>query len=97
MVWSTGRRIRPLGGKNYWAATAEVEFPFPGISPDFGLRGAVFADAGNLWDVDVPAGGGPVVGSEHHPLVGRWLGLVGVAGRRPSGGHGLRADEGEDR
>jgi outer membrane protein insertion porin family len=51
----------PLGGKNFWATTAEVQFPMPGLSPDFGLRGAVFADAGNLWDVDVPAGGGPVV------------------------------------
>jgi outer membrane protein insertion porin family len=51
----------PLGGTNYWATTAEVEFPFPGISPDFGLRGAVFADAGNLWNVDIPPGGGPVV------------------------------------
>ncbi len=51
----------PLGGKNYWNATAEVDFPFPGISPDFGFRGAVFADAGTLMDVDVPKGGGPVI------------------------------------
>jgi outer membrane protein insertion porin family len=51
----------PLGGTTYWATTAEVQFPFPGISPDFGLRGAIFADAGNLWGIDVPPGGGPVV------------------------------------
>jgi outer membrane protein insertion porin family len=51
----------PLGGKNYWVASAEVQFPFPGISPDFGFRGAVFADAGSLFDVDVPKGGGPVI------------------------------------
>jgi outer membrane protein insertion porin family len=51
----------PLGGKNWWGTTAEVQFPFPGISPDFGLRGALFADAGNLWGMDVPAGGGPIV------------------------------------
>ena len=50
----------PLGGKTFWAATAEAQFPFPGISPDFGLRGAVFADAGSLFDVDIPPGGGPV-------------------------------------
>lgn len=50
----------PLGGKNYWNTTAEVQFPFPGISPDFGFRGAVFADAGTLIDVDVPKGGGPI-------------------------------------
>jgi len=51
----------PLGGTSYWAASAEVDFPFPGISPDFGLKGAVFADAGNLWGIDIPPGGGPVV------------------------------------
>jgi len=51
----------PLGGKNWWGTTAEVQFPFPGISPDFGLRGALFADAGNLWGMDIPPGGGPVV------------------------------------
>ncbi len=82
-AWSTRRRIPPLGGKNFWATTAEVEFPFPGISPDFGLRGAVFADAGNLSDVDIPPGGGPVDRSEHHPVVGRWVGVVVVADRRP--------------
>ena len=49
-----------VGGKNYWVANAEIQFPFPGVSPDFGFRGAVFADAGNLWDVDVPKGAGPV-------------------------------------
>ena len=49
-----------LGGKNYVAATAEVQFPLPLIPPDFGLKGAVFADAGMLWGVDMPAGcGGP--------------------------------------
>jgi outer membrane protein insertion porin family len=50
----------PVGGKNFWAATAEVQFPFPGISPDLGLRAAVFADAGSLFGIDVPTGGGPV-------------------------------------
>jgi outer membrane protein insertion porin family len=42
----------PLGGKNYVAATAEVQFPVPLLPPDFGLRGAVFADAGTLFGVD---------------------------------------------
>jgi len=43
----------PVGGKNFYAATAEVQFPIPGLPPDFGLRGAVFADAGSLFDTDV--------------------------------------------
>lgn len=45
-----------LGGKNFVAGTAEVNFPLPFMPPDFGLRGAVFADAGMLWGADVPAG-----------------------------------------
>ena len=39
-----------LGGKSYWAATAEVRFPIPFIPDDIGISGAVFADAGSLWD-----------------------------------------------
>jgi outer membrane protein insertion porin family len=26
------------------------------LPPDFGLRGAVFADAGSLWEIDPPSG-----------------------------------------
>ncbi len=44
-----------LGGKNYIAGTAEVQFPFPAVPPDFGLRAAIFADAGLLWGTDVPS------------------------------------------
>jgi len=51
----------PIGGTNYWVTSAEVQFPFPGISPEFGLRGALFADAGSLWGNDVPAGAGPII------------------------------------
>jgi outer membrane protein insertion porin family len=46
-----------VGGKNYVNATAEVQFPLPLVPPDFGLRGAVFADAGMLFGNDVPTGG----------------------------------------
>jgi outer membrane protein insertion porin family len=44
-----------IGGKTYAAGTAEVSFPLPLMPPDFGLRGAVFADAGVLFGSDVPA------------------------------------------
>lgn len=40
-----------LGGKVYAAATAEVVFPFPFLPEELGLRGALFADAGVLFDV----------------------------------------------
>ncbi len=39
-----------LGGQKYWSATAEIRFPLPFIPEDLGLSGAVFADAGSLWD-----------------------------------------------
>ena len=39
-----------LGGKTYANATAEVQFPMPGVPRSFGLRGALFADGGTLFD-----------------------------------------------
>ena len=41
-----------LGGTLYFAATVETTFPFPAIPEEFGLSGAVFADAGSVWDAD---------------------------------------------
>ena len=40
-----------LGGKTFWATTAELRFPLPGIPDELGMSGAVFADAGSLFDV----------------------------------------------
>ncbi|MGQ0672467.1 MAG: outer membrane protein assembly factor BamA [Hyphomicrobium sp.] len=41
-----------IGGTSYWAATAEVRFPIPFLPEDLGISGAVFADAGSLWDTN---------------------------------------------
>lgn len=41
-----------LGGMYYWNATAEMNFPAPFLPESYGIRGAVFADAGQLWGVD---------------------------------------------
>ncbi len=38
-----------LGGKSFWAANAEVRFPFPFIPDELGMSGAVFADAGSVF------------------------------------------------
>ena len=46
-----------IGGKNYVAGSVEATFPLPMLPADFGLRGAVFADAGMLFGVDNPGGG----------------------------------------
>ncbi|MCA3564268.1 MAG: outer membrane protein assembly factor BamA [Methylocystis sp.] len=39
-----------LGGTTYFGGTAEVQFPFFGLPKEIGLRGALFADAGTLFD-----------------------------------------------
>ena len=37
-----------LGGTSYYGASAEVDFPIFGLPKEIGLKGALFADAGNL-------------------------------------------------
>jgi len=38
-----------LGGTTYFNATAELQFPLPGVPQSMGLRGALFADAATLY------------------------------------------------
>jgi outer membrane protein insertion porin family len=58
-ISATAAEGTSLGGKNFLAATAEVQFPIPFFPTDFALRGAVFADAGTLFGVDIPVGVNP--------------------------------------
>src|SRR5690606_24469137 len=39
-----------LGGTAYWGASVELQFPIYFLPKDVGMRAAVFADAGSLWD-----------------------------------------------
>ena len=39
-----------LGGTMYWGASAELQMPFWFLPKEAGLKGAVYADAGSLWD-----------------------------------------------
>ena len=41
-----------MGGTTYFGGTLEVQFPIWGLPRDLGLRGAIFADAGTLFDYD---------------------------------------------
>ena len=41
-----------IGGRLFFGTTAEVNFPLFGLPPELGLSGALFADAGSLWDAD---------------------------------------------
>lgn len=43
-----------LGGTKYWGASAELQWPFWFLPKEIGLKGAVYADAGSLWDYKGP-------------------------------------------
>ena len=43
-----------LGGTMFWGASVEFQVPLYFIPKDVGIRGAVFADAGSLWDYKGP-------------------------------------------
>ncbi|WP_041316578.1 outer membrane protein assembly factor BamA [Hyphomicrobium nitrativorans] len=49
---SANGREDALGGRSYWAGTAEVRFPLPFVPDDLGLSAAVFADAGSLFNAN---------------------------------------------
>jgi outer membrane protein insertion porin family len=44
----------PLGGTMFWGASVEAQAPFTFLPKDAGLKGAVFADVGSLWDYKGP-------------------------------------------
>lgn len=53
-----------LGGNMFLSARFEAEFPL-GLPEEYGIRGAVFYDVGNLWDLsDVNLNGGSVQGED---------------------------------
>ena len=77
-----------LGGRMYVATSAELLFQLPGVPQDFGLRGAVFADAGSLWGVNKTAASLP--GLAGNAFAPRASVGVGLAWDSPLGA--LRAD-----
>jgi outer membrane protein insertion porin family len=69
-----------LGGTLYWGASVEFQVPLYFIPKDVGIRGAVFADAGSLWDYK-----GPVF----YPVTGETIMPVDSKSVRSSVGVGL--------
>jgi outer membrane protein insertion porin family len=64
----------PLGGNLYVAARFEAEFPL-GLPEEYGVRGGVFYDVGNLWDLsDVDLTGGTIIGE-----AGSFRHVIGVS------------------
>ncbi len=44
----------PLGGSLYWGVSVEAQTPFYFLPKETGVKGAIFADAGSLWDYRGP-------------------------------------------
>src|SRR5262249_55419945 len=44
-----GSTMDNIGGTAFWGTTAEAQAPIPYLPSDFGLKFAVFADAGSVW------------------------------------------------
>ena len=77
-----------LGGRMYYGTTAELLFRVPGVPDDLGLRGAVFLDAGSLWNVNRTGASAPGLAG-NTPALRASMG-VGLAWDSPLGN--LRVD-----
>jgi outer membrane protein insertion porin family len=49
-----GTTMDNVGGTKYFVTTAEVQSPIPNLPAEFGLKVAVFADAGSVWGYGGP-------------------------------------------
>ncbi len=67
-------RTGSLGGTTYFGGTAELQFPIWGLPREIGLRGAVFADAGTVFNYQGYKAfnivGGRTIGTEGIPIGG---------------------------
>jgi outer membrane protein insertion porin family len=54
IIYGYGGTQDALGGSLYWAASLEFQTPMPLLPKDFGMKLALFADAGLLWDYQGP-------------------------------------------
>ena len=69
-----------IGGNKYFVSTAEAQAPIPGLPSEFGLKLAVFGDAGSVWGY-----GGPV----YFPKFGQSVQVADSTFIRSSVGAGL--------
>jgi len=51
---TSGTNQDPLGGSMFWGASVEAQTPFHFIPKEVGIKGAIFADAGSLWNYQGP-------------------------------------------
>lgn len=79
----TADTAEAIGGRMYVAATAQVDFPIPGLPEELGLYGSAFGDAGAIWDADTSLLGGAGVTNNDFKI--RSSVGVGVLWRSPFG------------
>jgi outer membrane protein insertion porin family len=63
-----------LGGTMFWGASLEFQYPFFFLPKDTGMRGAVFVDAGSLWNYK---------GETVYPATGEINGLITTSAPGP--------------
>jgi outer membrane protein insertion porin family len=58
-----GTTLDNVGGRQYWATSAELQAPVPMLPPGSGLKLGLFADAGSVWGYRGPSsvGSGPAL------------------------------------
>ncbi|MBN8944628.1 MAG: outer membrane protein assembly factor BamA [Rhizobiales bacterium] len=70
-AFQSGRLADAVGGTSYWGASAEVTFPITFLPKDFGMRGALYADAGAVWGYNSVTGLGNLPVNLTDPASGR--------------------------
>jgi outer membrane protein insertion porin family len=83
---TSGTTNDALGGSLYWGSSVEVQTPLYFLPREVGIKAAVFADAGSLWNYQGPLSGSAPAGSATQTVV---LGLDKFSDIRSSVGFGL--------
>ena len=83
---TSGTTNDALGGSMYWGSSVELQTPLYFLPREIGIKAAVFADAGSLWDYKGPTSGVAPAGTTPQTIV---LGLDKFSDVRSSIGAGL--------
>jgi outer membrane protein insertion porin family len=83
---TTGTTNDALGGSMYWGSSVELQTPLYFLPREIGIKAAVFADAGSLWDYKGPTSGAAPAGTPAQTII---VGLDKFSDVRSSIGGGL--------